>query len=65
MTMRTMKVLTIWFSALFGVIWAYLSWKNGEMYIPPSDVKIFLVGLISGKWAQSYNERKGVTNNAS
>ncbi|MGD9948917.1 MAG: hypothetical protein AB7U29_10615 [Desulfobulbus sp.] len=57
--MRTLQVLTYWFCGLFGVAWFFISLKDGVMYVPPNEVQAFLVALISGKWAQSYVERKG------
>lgn len=56
--MRTLRVLTLFFCLLFGLVWAYLSICLGAMYVPPGEVQAFLVALISGKWAQSYVDQK-------
>ena len=58
--MRTLRILTIWFCVIFGIVWVCLSIRHGAMYVPPGEIQGFLVALISGKWAQSYVEQKGV-----
>lgn len=58
MNMRTLRIITIWFCLLFGIMWSYLSMVKLDMYVPPKEVQLFLVALIGGKWAQSYVERK-------
>jgi len=58
MNMRTLRLITLWFCLLFGGVWVYLSVTLNTMYVPPHEVQLFLVGLIGGKWAQSYVEQK-------
>ena len=54
---RTLRVVTLWFCTLFGIMWLYISYEMTAMYVPPSEIQIFLIGLLTGKWAQSYTER--------
>jgi len=51
---QTLKMVTLFFCALFGLVWAVISIKTSQMYVPPVPVQVFLVGLLSGKYADSY-----------
>ena len=54
---RTLRIVTLWFCTLFGIMWLYISYEMTAMYVPPSEIQTFLIGLLTGKWAQSYIER--------
>lgn len=57
-TPRTLRIITLWFCLLFGVVWVFLSVSLKAMYVPPGEVQAFMVALIGGKWAQSYIDQK-------
>jgi hypothetical protein len=59
MNTRTLRIITLWFCLLFGVVWVFLSVSLKAMYVPPGEVQAFMVALIGGKWAQSYVEKRG------
>lgn len=56
----TYRIITLWFCLLFGVTWAWLSYRSNAMYVPPGEVQAFLVAVVGGKFAQSI---KGAGNN--
>lgn len=64
MNTRTLRIITLWFCLLFGVVWVFLSVSLKAMYVPTGEVQAFMVALIGGKWAQSYVEKRGGTGAA-
>ena len=49
----TYRIISLWFCFLFGLAWAWLTFTNKAMYVPPGEVGSFLVAIVGGKLAQS------------
>jgi hypothetical protein len=53
---RTYRIITLWFCLLFGLVWAWLTWQAGAMYVPPDPLikalGVLLAGLIGKTWIE-------------